>query len=127
MKNEKASGNDLISNEMIKTGCPTILPFLVTLFNTILETKSYPKDWSCEIITPIYKSGESDNPDNYRGVTINSCLRKLFNLLLANRLTSFVNEKGILRYNQIGFRKGFRTADHILTLITIIDKYLSKN
>ena len=112
---------------MIKTGSPTILPFLVTLFNTILETKKYPEDWSCGIITPIYKSGENDNPDNYKGITFNSCLSKLLNLLLANRLTSFVNEKGILRYNQIGFRKGFHIADHVLTIKTIIDKYLSKN
>ena len=103
MKYKKASGNDSISNEMIKTGSPKILLFLVTLFNTILKTKSYPEDWSCGTITSIYKSGESDNPDNYRGITTDSCLGKLFNLLFANRLTSFVNEKGILRYNQIGF------------------------
>ena len=45
LKNKKASGNDLIGNEMIKTGSPTILPFLVTLFNTTLEIKSYPEDW----------------------------------------------------------------------------------
>ena len=85
---------------MIKTGSPTILPFLVTLFNTILETKSYPEDWPCGIITPIHKSGENDNHDNYRG---KFGLSKLFNLLLTNRLTSFVNGKSILRYNQIGF------------------------
>ena len=100
---------------------------MLHFLNTILETKSYPKDWSCGIITPIHKSGENDNPDNYRGVTINSCLSKLLYLLLANRLTSFVNEKGILRYNQIDFQKGFHTADHVLTIKTIIDKYLSKN
>ena len=116
-----------ISNEMIKTGSPTVLPLLVNFFNTVLETKSYPEDWSCEIITPIHKLGKIDNPDNYRGITINSCLSKLLNLLLTNRLTSFVNEKGILKYNQIGFRKGSRTADHVLTIKTIIDKYLSKN
>ena len=124
---DEVSKGDLISNEMIKTGSPTILPFLVTLFNTILETKRYPEDWTCGIITPIHKLGETDNPDNYRGITINSCLSKLFNLLLTNRLTSFVNEKGILKYNQIGFRKDFCTADHVLTIKTIIDKYLSKN
>ena len=100
LKNKKASGNDSISNAMIKIGSPNILPFLVTIFNTILETKSYPEDWSCEIITPIHKSGENDYPDDYRGITINSCLSKLFNLLLTSRLTSFVNEKGIQKYIQ---------------------------
>ena len=36
------------------------------------------------VYTPIYKSGGNDNPDNYRGIAINSCLSKVFNLLLAN-------------------------------------------
>ena len=88
---------------MIKTGSLTIRTFLVTLFNTILEKKSYPEDWSSGIITPIHKSGEIDNPDNYRGITINSCLSKLFNLLLTTRLTIFVNEKDIFNYKQKGF------------------------
>ena len=127
LKNQKASGYDSISNEMIKAGSDAILPFLEIFFNTILETKNYPEDWSCGIITPIYKSGKDDNPDNYRGITINSCLSKLFILLLTSRLNSFINEKGVLKYNQIGFRKGFRTADHVLTLKTLIDKYFSKN
>ena len=113
---------------MIKNGSPTILPFLVTLFNTILETKSYPEDLSCAVIISIYKSGENDNPDNYRYITINSCLNKLFDLLLANWLTCFVNKKGI---HQIGFRKGFRTADYVFIIKAILkfkqNKNLSKN
>ena len=80
-----------------------------------------------ELLLQSINQGKNDNPDNYKGITFNSCLSKLLNLLLANRLTSFVNEKGILRYNQIGFRKGFHIADHVLTIKTIIDKYLSKN
>ena len=88
----------MISNETIKTGSPTILTFLVTFSNTILETKSYHEDWSCGIITLIHKNRENDKLD-YKGMTIDSCLSKLFNLRLTNRLTSFVNEKGILEYN----------------------------
>lgn len=34
-----------------------------------------------------------------------------------------------LKFNQIGFKKGFQAADHVLTLTikTIIDKYRSKH
>ena len=70
---------------------------------------------------------EIDNPDDYRGITVNTCLCKLFNLYLSNRLGQFVNDQKILKYNQIGFRKGFSTADHALTLKTLIDVYFSKN
>ena len=126
LKNNKASGLDSISNEMIKARAPIILPFLVIFFNKILETKEYPDEWAVGIITPIHKSGEIDDPDNYRGITINSCLSKLFTLLLNNRLTNFINKEDALKFNQIGFRKGFRTADHVLTLKALIDKYLNK-
>ena len=127
LKNNKASGLDSISNEMIKASAPIILPFLVIFFNKILETKEYPDEWAVGIITPIHKSGEIDDPDNYRGITINSCLSKLFTLLLNNRLTNYINKEDALKFNQIGLRKGFQTVNHVLTLKTLIDKYLNRN
>ena len=33
---------------------------------------------------------------------------------------------GLIKYNQIGFRKGFRTSDHVLTLKTLIDQSFSR-
>ena len=112
---------------MIIAGAPTILPFLVSFFNEILKSHYYPENWHKGIITPIHKQGEIDNPDNYRGITINSCLSKLFNLLLTKHLTTFTNDNQILKYNQIGFRKSFRTSDHFITIKTIINKYLKEN
>ena len=57
LKNNKASGLDSISNEMIKASAPIILPFLVIFFNKILETKEYPDEWEVGIITPIHSQG----------------------------------------------------------------------
>ena len=57
LKNNKASGLDSISNEMIKARAPIILPFLVIFFNKILETKEYPDEWEVGIITPIHSQG----------------------------------------------------------------------
>ena len=88
LKLRKASGNDSISNEMIIADAPTILPFLVSFLNEILKSHYYPENWCKGIITPIHKQGEIDNPDNYRGITINSCLSKLFNLLLTKPLNN---------------------------------------
>ena len=126
LKSKKASDNNSISNEMIKASVPSLSSFLVTLFNKILQSQIYPEEWSRGIIIPLPKSGEIENPDNYRGIAINSCLSKLFDLLLNNRLVCLINEKNILKNKQIGFRKGFRTADHALTIKTLMDKYLSE-
>ena len=69
-------------------------------------------------MVPIHKSGEMDDPDNYRGISLNSCLSKLFTILLNVMLTEFCNKAELIHDNQIGFRKGYRTSDHVLTLKT---------
>ena len=112
---------------MIIAGTPTILPFLVTFFNKILKSHYYPEKWCKGIIIPIHEQGEIDNPDSYRAITINSCLSKLCNLLLTKRLTTFTNNNQILKYNQVGFQKGFRTSHHVFTIKTVINKYLKEN
>ena len=86
LKSKKASGYHSISNEMIKPSPPCSLSFLVTLFNKILQSQIYPEEWSRGKIIAVPKSREKENPDNYRSITINSCLSKLFNILLNNRL-----------------------------------------
>ena len=72
----------------------------------------------------MYKTGELDNPDNFRGITLHKqTVHKVEN----NRLTEVTENKNLLKHNQIGFRKSFCTADHILTFKTLIDKYISGN
>jgi hypothetical protein len=67
-----------------------------------------------------------DNPDNYRGITLLSCLGKLFTSLINNRLNIYLEETNLLGIEQAGFRDGFSTLDHIFTLHCLIDLYLHK-
>ena len=90
---------------MIVAGAPTILPFLVTFFNEILKSHYCLENCYKGIITPIRKQREIDNLDNYRSITISSCLSKPFNLLLTKRLAAFTNDNQIFNYNQVGFRR----------------------
>ena len=63
---------------------------------------------------------------NYRGIVISRCLSKLFSKILHNRIEKHINDNSIMNENQTGFRKHYRTADHILTLISIIEKIFKK-
>ena len=99
---------------------------LCVLFNKLIETGVYPDEWCSAIIFPIHKKGDVNIPDNYRGISLISCVSKVFTNILNNRLVSWadVNEK---MYDvQAGFRKGKSTIDHIFVLQSLIDKYLSK-
>jgi hypothetical protein len=125
LKNNKSLGTDYIASEMIKLALPSISLYLAKLFNKILSTSIYPEIWTESYICNIFKSGNKNDPSNYRGIAISSILGKTFNSLLNSRLYSYLVENNLIDISQIGFMKGSSTSDHILTLRTIIEKYKS--
>ena len=113
----------IVSNEMLKAGQGTLLPILTKLFNLALSSGIYPDEWTYGRILPLHKSGDRSNPSNYRGITISSCIGKLFNAVLNNRLYDFLEKREILNREQIGFKRKHRTSDHLFVLRNLIDKY----
>ena len=105
-------------------GSKRVKELLLKLFNSCLEFEVYP--WNTSITTPLHKKGDRQNPDNYRAITVGSCIGKLFSSLLLNRLTNFRASICPDPPNQLGFRPGAQCADHILTLSTIVEKYTKK-
>jgi hypothetical protein len=126
LKNGKASGTDGILNEMIKSSASKLLPLLAKLFNSILSNGFFPSIWRVNMITPLHKKGDKNNPSNYRGIAISSHLSKLFCSVLHNRLNQYVQDNNTIPKEQIGYKAKTRTSDHIYTLKTIIDKYINK-
>ena len=119
----KSEGEDRISNEFIKYGGDILTPFMLKLFNTILQAEMVPTSWGVGLICPIYKSGDRQDPNNYRGITLSNNISKLFNRILNARLVTFLDKNHLMCPEQIGFRQGARTADHIFVFKTIIDHY----
>ena len=99
---------------------------LLKLLNKIFSEHIYPSSWCVNFLKPIFKKGEKDDTDNYRGLAIGSAFAKLFSQILLNRLTSFIDEKNLLSPNQGGFLKGKSTSDHIFLMQTIIEKVVKK-
>ena len=127
MKNNKQCGIDNVINEGIKHSPESYKTLITDLFNVILKTGIIPSDWCISFISPIFKNkGSKKDPDNYRGISIISCLGKLFTALLNERLTKFADINEIIGEEQAGFRSGYSTQDHIFTLHAIIDIYLKK-
>ena len=118
----KSVSDYLISNEMLKNSNEKLQLVVVKLFNSFLQHGSYP--WNNSITTPLHKKGDRQNPDNYRAITIGSCLGKLFSNVLLERLIEF--RERACPDRQLGFRSGAQCNDHILTLNTIIEKYTKK-
>ena len=125
LSNGKSVSLDLISNEMLKNLTEKPLQALVQLYNYCLEYSIYP--WITSTITPILKGGDPYNPDNYRAIALGSCMGKLFSAILLKRIQEYRFHCCPDHPNQLGFKKGAQTSDHIITLKTIIDKYTIKH
>ena len=123
LKNNKSPGLDNICNEMFKNASAATITLLTKIFNDILLSGQYPKEWNQGYICTIYKSKCMSDPNNYRCLTINSSFGKLFNRVLNNRLTKYMLDHNIISHCQIGFQAKKRTSDHIYTLHTLIKKY----
>ena len=123
LKNNKATGPDLLRNEMFKSGQHVLIKPICKLFNLVYRSGHYPESWSEGRIISIHKKGDRYNPANYRGITISSSLGKMFNSILNRRLYSFLDSRNIICPEQIGFRKKHRTADHLFILKNLIAKY----
>ena len=127
IKPGKAAGIDTVLNEYIKSTSTIFMPLYVLLFNKILDSGVIPEDWVLGLIVPIYKKkGDKRDCDNYRGITLLSCLGKLFTNVLNERLCTFCEDNSTLKENQAGFRKNYSTVDHIFLLKQIIDLYRFK-
>ena len=126
LKRNKSAYSDRIKNEMIKCSIHILIQGYMKLFNLILQTGVFPDVWCEGLITPIFKSDDKLDCNNYRGICISSCLGKFFCVILNERLHNYTREQNIIHPSQIGFLPGYRTADHILTLKSLIDKYVNQ-
>ena len=105
-----------------------LIRFMADFFNTILNSGYVPEIWSLGLIVPMYKNkGDRSDPNNYRGITLLSCLGKLFTSCLNFRINEYLKENDILGYEQAGFREEHSTIDHVFTLHAIIEYYKVKN
>ena len=94
-----------------------MLPTYLLLFNHVYTHGIVPDSWTIGIIKPIYKKkGSARDPDNYRPITILSCMGKLFTAVLNSRLTEYINDESIIGEDQLGFRAGYSTIDGVFAL-----------
>ena len=127
LNNNKTPGMDSTPSEIIKASYGNISPFLLKLYNKMYNTGEYPRTWGESIIHPIFKKGDANDPQNYRGIFLINVLAKIYSQLLLNRLTKWLTENETITDNQFGFQKGKSTTDCVFLLHVIISKVLNSS
>ena len=127
LKTNSSGGPDLLLNEFFIHGKDVLSPYLLKLFNTCLLNGYFPSIWSEGYIVPIPKSGDLNDPSNYRGITLLSVLGKLFTRILNNRLNSWAEKYSVYIEAQAGFRRGMSTVDNVFILQSLINLCFNDN
>ena len=125
LKIKKSLGNDSIPNEILKL--PQLSSLLLNLYNTCFSFSIIPDQSRMATIVPIPKSSQKDPyvPLNYRGISLLSCVYKLYSSLLNTRLNLFCTIKNIIVDEQNNFRKDISCLDHAYILTSTIRNRIS--
>jgi hypothetical protein len=82
----KAAGLDGIPNEFFKLGGDSMAKAITKLFNWLVALEKLPRSWGRSLVATIYKKGDNTDPGNYRGISLISCMGKLFTRLADRRI-----------------------------------------
>jgi len=125
-KANKAAGPDGIPAEFFKNATPEFIEKLTLCFNRMFDTGSVSINFQRNIIFPLFKKGDVNDPSNYRGISFQNSIAKIFTYILLNRLTLWVEGNSLLSEYQAGFRKGYSTVDNIFCLSSLSRYYIDK-
>ena len=122
----KATGPDYISQKMLKMAGDTIVPSLTKLFNLSLRLAKYPAQWKKANVVPIFKKGDAAFTDNYRPVSILSCVGKLFERAVFKYVYNFLRDNDCISFKQSGFKPGDSTVYQLAYLYHIFTEAIDK-
>jgi len=72
---------------------------------------------------PIFKSGDTNNPSNYRKNIISPLLDKVYGIILENKISIWLESEGNRAKGQAGFRRQHSKTDHLVTLRIIVEEF----
>ena len=101
----KTRGKDDISPFFIILGAEVLAPFLSVYFGFCFELDFFPSTFKTAKVVPIFKSGNKHLVQNYRPISLLSCLSEVLEKLTKSRLLKFLTKHKILYDLLYGFRE----------------------
>ena len=100
---------------MLKNLTLKFLQFILTLFILCLSQGVSPKILKHSVVTMIPKGSKiATDPNNYRAKSLISCLSKLLERIVGQRLSYILEDRSILSIDQSNLRQGRRTKDNLI-------------
>jgi hypothetical protein len=125
LKVSKAPGPNGVPNMALKHLLKRAVSFLAHVFNAVLRIHHFPQAWKHARVISILKPGKDPAlPSSYRRISLLDTIGKLFEKILLARILYVVNERGLLRDQQFGFRPRHSTSLQLARLVERITRNL---
>lgn len=118
-------GLNRISYPMIKNCSHTMQERIVRHFNNIFNN-FIPQSYKTSLVIPIHKPNlDKMQVSSYRPISLNCCLSKTLDKIIARRIWWYVTQNKFLHPNQFGFKRGKSVAESLLYADFLITKSLA--
>ena len=122
MKGKGAAGPDNIPPSFLKSLGPLALQELLSIFNSSFSLAHCPRIWRVATIIPLLKAGKSPSEvASFRPISLTSCVVKLLERIIADRLYYIAETNNMFSQFQAGFRKGRSCEDQITRIVQAIE------
>ena len=109
-------GSDGFSTKLVKDAAPAISEILAHIINHCIITSDIPAEWKTARITPLFKEGKKDDPNNYRPISVLPFISKILEKIIYKVLEKHIENLNILSKHQAGFRKEKSTSSMLISL-----------
>ena len=112
-----APGRDGVCYVMVRNMSEEGLGRLLLLFNKVWREGKLPGSWKEGLVVPVRKIGKDGScPGSYRPIALTSCVCKLMERMVNERLVCYIESRGLVVRHQSGFRKGRGCLDMAVCL-----------
>ena len=125
-RNRSASGEDQISYLILKNFDREHLSNIALIYNSCLRTGYLPNTWKQAKVLP--KPGKDlTKPTSYRPISLLPPMGKIFERIVASRLSTLLEKANYFDENQAGFRKKHSTVYQLFKLSQSVSTALKKH
>lgn len=120
LNSRSAPGPDGVNNRLLRKLDDKAIQTMVKEINKVWKNGLVPSKWRMATLLLISKPGRSPGLENLRPISLTSCIGKVMEHAVHNRISRYIERKGLFPYNVVGFRPALSTQDVMLLLKTQI-------
>ena len=126
IKPNKAPGVDEIVPRILLENAAVLSEPLFYIFEESLSHGCVPLDWKKANVTPIFKKGAKDLPNNYRPISLTSQVCKILESIIRDNIIRHLKENCLINPTQHGFWSKRSCLSNLLEFLEFVTSYVDK-